>query len=225
MGKHGHPTMPRVFIVRHGQTEWSLNGRHTGTTDIPLTQQGVELIKGLAPQVVGDGKLLDPKNLQQVYVSPRQRAQQTFDLLFEGSEKPPMAVEEGVREWTYGDYEGLTSSTIKEQRGKSWDIWTEGCPGGESAQEMSDRCDEMIAKILKRCQDHHAKKGDEDGQGDVLIVSHGHFTRCFLTRWCQLPLTQGRIFVSDTGAISVCGYQHGSFEERSLLGTNLYGQL
>ncbi|KAK4052859.1 hypothetical protein OIO90_004135 [Microbotryomycetes sp. JL221] len=205
--KHGHPAMPRIILVRHGQTEWSLNGRHTGTSDIPLTEDGEQSLRELAPKVVGNDKPLSANKIQHAFVSPRKRAQRTFELLFEGQKAPPHSTEEDVREWDYGQYEGKTSAQIKAERGTSWDIWTEGCPGGESAQAISH------------------KEGDCEGDGDVLIVSHGHFSRCFLTRWCRLPLTDGRVFVVDTGAISICGYQHGNLQERSLLGINLYGQV
>ncbi|KAK4055076.1 hypothetical protein OIV83_000356, partial [Microbotryomycetes sp. JL201] len=114
--------MPRIILVRHGQTEWSLNGRHTGTSDIPLTAEGEQLIRELAPKVVGAGKPLHASKIQHAYISPRKRAQRTFELLFEGHQAPPHTTDEGVREWDYGDYEGKTSKEIKQERGSAWDI-------------------------------------------------------------------------------------------------------
>ncbi|TKA49828.1 hypothetical protein B0A55_13542, partial [Friedmanniomyces simplex] len=169
-------TTPRVFIIRHGETEWSLNGRHTGTSDIPLTANGEKRIRATGRALVGDGRLIIPKNLAHIYVSPRKRAQRTVELLglgcgpgvipwqahgelaetnrgekgaegdedgkvVEGVEAGPargtralVEVTEAVREWDYGDYEGVTSKEIQERREKEglgpWDIWRDGCPGG-----------------------------------------------------------------------------------------------
>ncbi|KAI4134109.1 MAG: hypothetical protein LQ341_006083 [Variospora aurantia] len=145
---------PRVFIVRHGETEWSLNGRHTGTTELPLTATGEKRIKATGQALVGEDRLIVPSQLAHIYVSPRKRAQRTFELLDLGCrEKLPwqeqpqseneqhvrtdakVQVTDDIREWDYGDYEGLTSATIREQRNQSgegpWDIWRDGCPGGE----------------------------------------------------------------------------------------------
>lgn len=163
---------PRVFIVRHGETEWSLNGRHTGTSDIPLTRNGERRIIATGRALVGDDRLIVPRNLahmfvflplhilsttnsKQSYVSPRKRAQKTLELLYLGCrQKFPwqeqrdhgevrtdaiVQVTEDIREWDYGDYEGITSPEIRELRKKqgiggpdgAWDIWKEGCPGGE----------------------------------------------------------------------------------------------
>jgi sedoheptulose-bisphosphatase len=164
-------TTPRVFIIRHGETEWSLNGRHTGSTDIPLTPIGEKRIIATGRALVGDDRLIVPRNLAHVYiftrfplpgttadaynsyVSPRRRAQRTLELLGLGCcKKFPWQErrdhgEEDVRtnanvdvtkdicEWDYGEYEGITSAQIRELRGKEgkdpWDIWREGCPGGE----------------------------------------------------------------------------------------------
>ncbi|KAL8679076.1 MAG: hypothetical protein Q9186_004616 [Xanthomendoza sp. 1 TL-2023] len=146
-------TTPRVFIIRHGETEWSLNGRHTGTTELPLTANGEKRIRATGQALVGDDRLIVPSQLAHIYVSPRKRAQRTLELLnlgctdsFPWQEEQQdnslntrtnaqAQVDEDIREWDYGDYEGLTSATIREQRDKngdgSWDIWRDGCPGGE----------------------------------------------------------------------------------------------
>ncbi|KAJ5298240.1 uncharacterized protein N7443_006360, partial [Penicillium atrosanguineum] len=144
---------PRCFIVRHGETEWSLNGRHTGTSDLPLTANGEKRVKATGKALVGDDRLIVPKNLVHVYVSPRTRAQRTLELLKIGcrerlpwnerrkaEEEDPIRTDanveitEAVREWDYGHYEGLTSKQIQEERERlglgPWNIWTDGCPGG-----------------------------------------------------------------------------------------------
>ena len=150
-------TTPRVFIIRHGETTWSLSGRHTGSTDIPLTSSGEQRIRATGRALVGPDRLIVPRNLAHVYVSPRKRAQRTLELLnlrlplpwvdedgkdgkeVKGAQEHDCAarveVSESVREWEYGDYEGITSKEIAEQRKQSgeevWDIWRDGCPGGE----------------------------------------------------------------------------------------------
>jgi len=148
-------TTPRVFIIRHGETEWSLNGRHTGTSDIPLTANGEKRIRATGRALVGEDRLIVPRNLAHIYVSPRKRAQRTLELLGFDSQEPlpwqahgavetggehcatraKVEVTESIREWEYGDYEGVTSKEIRERRKASgegeWDIWRDGCPGGE----------------------------------------------------------------------------------------------
>lgn len=143
---------PRVFIIRHGETEWSLNGRHTGTSDIPLTANGEKRIKATGRALVGSDRLIVRTNIAAVYVSPRTRARKTLKLLLEEGGIDDIAIPgyegigakegglqaqmtEDIREWDYGDYEGITSKEIKKQREKDglppWEIWKDGCPGGE----------------------------------------------------------------------------------------------
>lgn len=147
-------TTPRVFIIRHGETEWSLNGRHTGISDIPLTANGEKRIRATGRALVGPDRLIVPKNLAHIYVSPRKRAQRTLELLGLGCHQPipwekhgevedgnvegmsaKIEVTDQIREWDYGDYEGVTSKEIRKRREEngegSWDIWRDGCPGGE----------------------------------------------------------------------------------------------
>ena len=150
-------TTPRVFIIRHGETEWSLNGRHTGVTDIPLTANGEKRILATGKALVGPDRLIVPKNLAHIYVSPRKRAQRTLELLGLGVKQgvpwqhhgelaernvteeqgcdAKIEVTEEIREWDYGEYEGITTPEIRKRREAkgqgSWDIWRDGCPGGE----------------------------------------------------------------------------------------------
>ncbi|KAG8887502.1 hypothetical protein FRB98_009518 [Tulasnella sp. 332] len=160
---------PRLFVLRHGETEWSLNGRHTGLSDIPLTENGVNLLIEKTPKVVGSGKLLDPVSLGHVFVSPRIRARKTFELLFSSlPELPPHSLSDEAREWDYGEYEGLTPAQIAAKR-PGWSIWKDGCPGGESAEQMTQRVDSLIAKIHELHRQYY-----EDGVGlrDVMVVAH-----------------------------------------------------
>jgi probable phosphoglycerate mutase len=119
-------------------------------TDIPLTANGEETIRALGKRIAGPGRILDPAHIKKAFVSPRARAQKTFQLLFESCPTgvPEYSLEEGVREWEYGVAEGKVTKDIKKELGENWQIWDDGCPEGESAQQMSDRCDEMIKKIV-----------------------------------------------------------------------------
>ncbi|PYH45348.1 histidine phosphatase family protein [Aspergillus saccharolyticus JOP 1030-1] len=211
---------PRCFIVRHGETEWSLNGRHTGTTDLPLTENGEKRIKATGKALVGNDRLIAPKKLVHVYVSPRARAQHTLELLELGckerlpwteerkseAEEPirteaRVEVTEAVREWDYGDYEGLTSKQIRELREKNgegpWDIWRDGCPGGESPEDVIKRLDALIAEI--RAKYHNPCFESDSGKGDVLIVAHGHILRAFAMRWTGKPLTETALILEAGG--------------------------
>lgn len=168
-------TTPRVFIIRHGETEWSLDGRHTGVSDIPLTANGERRIRATGRALVGPDRLIVPRNLAHVYVSPRTRAQRTVELLNLGCAEPlpwsgkhpedhdevgarseaRIEVTENVREWDYGDYEGITSATIREERQKrgeaEWDIWRDGCPGGEYVHARGTRVSLAEAHMRLLC--------------------------------------------------------------------------
>ncbi|KAI9657322.1 MAG: hypothetical protein M1821_003002 [Bathelium mastoideum] len=135
---------PRVFLARHGETEWTINGRYTGVTELELTERGEKQVLGTGKLLVGSGKLIDPTQVEHVFVSPRKRAQKTFKLLFDGAEgastvgNEKVSVTEDIGEWGYGDYEGLLTKEIeasRKQRGldkeKPWNIWRDGCEGGE----------------------------------------------------------------------------------------------
>ncbi|KAB8075663.1 histidine phosphatase superfamily [Aspergillus leporis] len=228
---------PRCFIVRHGETEWSLNGRHTGISDLPLTENGEKRIKATGKALVGNDRLIAPKKLVHVYVSPRTRAQRTLELLELGcrerlpwtenrkseNEEPirteaKVEITEAVREWDYGDYEGLTSKQIREmriERGEQpWDIWRDGCPGGESPEDVVRRLDALIADIRKK---YHGPCFDgNDGQGDVLIVAHGHILRAFAMRWTGKPLTETSLIL-EAGGVGTLSYEHHNIEEPAII--------
>ncbi|KIM47879.1 hypothetical protein M413DRAFT_439557 [Hebeloma cylindrosporum] len=210
--------MPRLFLVRHGETEWSQNGRHTGLTDIPLTERGEDQVKKMAQVFVGEGLVIEPKNLCTVQVSPRQRAQKTFQLLFEHTRTlPEYVLNPGVQEWNYGDYEGLKSAEIKKLN-PTWKIWNDGCPGGESVEEMQARVDEVIKKVREY---HRQYKEDGLNTRDVLIVAHGHFNRVLISRWITFPLCLGTHFNVEPGSVAVLSYNHNSLDEPALNALNL----
>ncbi|CAD6568108.1 MAG: hypothetical protein CYPHOPRED_002322 [Cyphobasidiales sp. Tagirdzhanova-0007] len=194
------------------------SGRHTGITDLPLTSKGESDIEALAERVVGKGRLLDPDLLSLVLISPRQRACKTYDLLFlhlsEGQRPKKVSIDESVREWDYGQCEGALASDVNAKRKaegeKLWDIWMDGCPGGESPEEMTARVDEVVQHIQKLHREWMSRdnaQADDKG-GDVLVLSHGHFSRVFMARWIGLPIAQGQLFTVDVGGVSIGQYYH-----------------
>ncbi|KAF2753357.1 phosphoglycerate mutase-like protein [Pseudovirgaria hyperparasitica] len=234
-------TTPRVFIIRHGETEWSLNGRHTGTTELPLTSNGEARIRATGQALIGEDRLIAPHNLAHIYVSPRQRAQRTLELLSIGSSceipwkanydhtsstKPRtdanIEVTEDIREWDYGDYEGLTSKTIREERQKrgegGWDIWRDGCPGGESPHDVTKRLDRLIRDIRNRF--HEAAAGKPKGEApacDVLLVAHGHILRAFAARWIGREIHDNPNLILEAGGVGTLSYEHHSIDEPAIL--------
>jgi broad specificity phosphatase PhoE len=178
----------RLLLLRHGETEWSKSGQHTGSTELELTDAGQAQAK-LAAQALHELELTDPL----VISSPRQRALVTARLA-------GLAVDEVsplLAEWDYGSYEGLTTAQIRETE-PDWLVWTHGCPGGESVAQVSDRADRAVAMALE----HMASR-------DVVFVGHSHFSRSVITRWVELPLVEGSRFAMPTASIAVCGFEHG----------------
>jgi probable phosphoglycerate mutase len=171
-----------VWLVRHGQTEWSASGRHTSTTDLPLTSDGESAARALAPRLAST-------SFDLALTSPRQRARRTAEL----AGFPSAEIDADLVEWDYGDYEGVTTDEIRESV-PDWTIWTQPCPGGETAAEVSARLDRLVARCL-------------DVEGDVLLVSHGHALRALAARWLVLPVSEGRLLKLDTGTVSVLGHE------------------
>ena len=170
-----------LYMVRHGQTEWSLSGQHTGRTEIPLTPHGEAEARLLAPW-------LQRVAFTRVLTSPRQRAQRTCALAgLSGAE-----IEPDMAEWDYGDYEGIRSADIHKQR-PGWDIFTDGCPGGESPAQVSARADRLIARL--------AAMG-----GNVALFSHGHFGVVLAARWIGLPVAEGKHLLLSTASLNILGY-------------------
>lgn len=184
MGLHNH----RLLLMRHGETEWSKSGQHTGSTDIDLTDAGRTHAK-LAGQTLSGLELNDPV----VISSPRKRALITAELAgLTVDEVSPL-----LAEWDYGSYEGLTTPQIRESV-PDWLVWTHGCPDGESVQQVSDRADKAIAMALEHMETR-----------DVLFVGHSHFSRSVITRWVELPLVEGTRFRMATASVAICGFEHG----------------
>ncbi|GCD91609.1 histidine phosphatase family protein [Nocardioides sp. LS1] len=174
-----------VWLVRHGETEWSRSGRHTSTTDLPLLPEGEEVARGLA------ARLADvPFTL--TLTSPRQRARVTAELAGHGDAE----VDEDLVEWDYGDYEGVTTEEIR-RTVPGWTIWTGTCPGGESAEHVAARLDRVVARARA-------------ATGPVLLFAHGHALRALTARWLGLPVSDGRLFRLDTATVSVLGFERES---------------
>jgi broad specificity phosphatase PhoE len=175
-----------VTLVRHAETEWSLAKRHTGLTDIPLTERGREAARALYERLRG-------RRFALVLVSPLSRARETCELSGLGAQAE---VREDLVEWDYGEYEGLTTPQIRAQR-PGWVLWRDGCPGGESAADVGARADRVIADL-------------RDADGEVVVFSHGHMLRVLGARWIELEPAVGRRLGLFTGAICVLGSEHGT---------------
>ncbi|PKS04911.1 hypothetical protein jhhlp_008276 [Lomentospora prolificans] len=213
---------PRIFIVRHGETEWAKTGRHTGRTDIELTPRGIRQIIATANQMIGPGKVLDPARLMHVFVSPRKRARQTFDHLFEGkggsasipAEK--VTVTESIAEWDYGDYEGLQAAEVRALRKAKgldaqgdWNVWRDGCEGGESPDDVAERLDKLVTRI--KDMQRPFMRGEK--HADILLVAHGLILRVFVKRWLGYAVDAPMPMMMEPGAIGVLTYKHNNVEE------------
>ena len=177
--------MRELWLVRHGETEWSRSGAHTGRTDIPLTETG----RGQAAAV---GRYLNGCRFDLVLVSPLRRARDTCRLA--GYENA--LVEPNLMEWDYGDYEGRTTSQIQADR-PEWSLWTDGVPNGETAAQVAARADRVIANVKARTSI----------AGDVALFAHGHILRVLTARWLGLPAQDGRLFALGTASVSILGYE------------------
>lgn len=176
----------KLVLVRHGETLWSASGKHTGLTDIPLTDKGKEEAQRLAP-------FLQKMSFQKAFVSPLLRARATFDLLHLSIEEE---IDPDLREWNYGELEGKTSKEIKAEN-PSWSIFTHGSLQGESPQDVEQRALRVLAKV-------------EALEGTILLVSSGHFLRSLAAKWLKQPLTFGAQIPLSTASISVLGYEHSN---------------
>ena len=177
--------MGDVWLVRHGETEWSRDGRHTSTTDLPLTPKGEEAARTLAPRLADE-------SFELVLTSPRERARRTAELAGFASAE----VDDDLVEWDYGDYEGVTTDEIRETV-PDWTVWTHPSPGGETADQVAVRLDRVIARARAV-------------EGDVLLVAHGHCLRALAARWLGLPVADGRLLKLDTGTVSALGHERES---------------
>ena len=185
--------MPKqeLWLIRHGETEWSRTGQHTGKADIALTEVGEAQARVLRTA-------LDGREFARVFVSPLRRAQQTCELAGYGGAAVTLP---DLREWDYGDYEGLTSTDIQRER-PSWSIWNDGPVGGEAIDEVGARAQRLIAAL-------------EGVEGSIALFAHGHILRILAATWRELPPDAGRLFALSAGSISVLGFEHGTRVIRS----------
>ena len=174
-----------VYLIRHGETEWSLNGRHTGTTDIPLTENGRKVAKLLAA-------VLGKEKFALVLTSPLKRARETCELAGFGARAE---IDRDLMEWNYSAYEGLTPEEIHAQA-PGWMIFTDGCPGGETPEQVGARVDRVIAKV--RAVEGHAA-----------LFAHGHIFRVFAARWLALAAAAGSHFLLNTATLNILSYYRG----------------
>jgi broad specificity phosphatase PhoE len=179
-------SLPDVYLVRHGETEWSLSGQHTGLTDLPLTENGEEQARQLRPR-------LTATIFAKVLSSPLQRAMRTCQLSGYGS---AVDTDPDLIEWNYGDYEGKTRPQILAQR-PDWVIFRDGCPNGELPTDVGIRADRVLSRI-------------REVDGNVLVFSSGHFLRVLMARWLGLEPSGGRYFKLGTATLSVIGYDHNN---------------
>ena len=185
MSTSGDGPSSEVWLVRHGETEWSRDGKHTSTTDLPLTPVGEEAALALKQQLSGT-------DFDLVLTSPRQRARRTAELAgFADAD-----VEEDLVEWTYGDYEGVTTAEIRETV-PGWTVWSHPLPGGETASRVAERLDRVVARARAV-------------PGRTLVFAHGHSLRVLTARWLEQPPEEGRLFRLDTSTVSVLGFERES---------------
>jgi probable phosphoglycerate mutase len=174
--------MLRLHVIRHGETEWSLSGQHTGTSDIPLTAHGEDEARGLV-------RWLGSRGFTRVLCSPRQRARRTCELAGLGA---AAETEPDLAEWDYGEYEGKRSAEIAKTR-PGWNIFQDGCPGGESPAAIAERADRLIASL-------------QSLEGNVALFSHGHFSSVLATRWIGLKVIEAQHLSLSTASLSILSY-------------------
>jgi probable phosphoglycerate mutase len=180
--------LSQVYLARHGETTWTVTGQHTGTTDLPLTERGERNARRL-------GERLRGLAFKHVFSSPLQRARRTCELAgFAVQAK----IDPDLVEWNYGNYEGKTTAEIRKER-PDWQLFRDGCPGGESLAELTARADRVISRL----------RGLD---GDSLLFSSGHILRVLAARWCGLESAGGRYFYLATAALSIVGYEHNLAE-------------
>jgi broad specificity phosphatase PhoE len=180
----GHIELPMIYLARHGETAWSLTGQHTGLTDLPLTESGERNAQRLREGLSG-------LTFAKIFTSPLQRARRTCELAGFG---PLAEVVPDLVEWDYGDYEGRRSVEIHAER-PDWQLFRDGCPGGESPQQVAARADSVVDLV-------------RTVSGNVLLFSSGHFLRMLAVRWCRVePTANARCFLLDTASLSALGYE------------------
>ena len=178
-----------IYVARHGETAWSLSGQHTGTTDLPLTERGERNARRL-------GERLKGLTFTKVFTSPLQRAARTCELAGFGA----MAeIDRDLHEWNYGEYEGRRTAEILAER-PGWQLFRDGCPGGESPDQIGARADRVVSRLRA-------------SHGDVLFFSSGHFLRVLAARWLGLEAGGGRYFLLSTASLGMLAYEHNDLSE------------
>lgn len=177
--------LPQVYLVRHGETDWSISGQHTGRTDIALTERGEHAAQALRARFEG-------LRFTQVLTSPLHRARRTAELAGFGASAEP---DPDLMEWDYGDCEGRRTTDIRAER-PGWRLFEDGCPGGETLSAVAMRAERVIARIRAR-------------QGDVLVFAHREILRILIARWIALPALEARRLSLETASVSILGYDHG----------------
>jgi broad specificity phosphatase PhoE len=177
--------LPVLYLARHGETAWSLTGQHTGLTDLPLTERGERNARALGSRLLG-------LTFASVLTSPLQRAVRTCDLAGFGG---VAEVDRGLLEWDYGEYEGRRTAEIHVER-PDWDLFTDGCPGGESPDQVAARAEGVLSRV-------------RTATADVLVFSSGHFLRVLAARWLGLAPAAARYLLLSTASFSALGYEHG----------------
>jgi len=181
--------MGEIVVIRHGQTEWSLSGQHTGVTDLPLLPEGEDQARALRAALAG-------RSFTQVWVSPRLRARRTAEL----AGLTATRIDDDLVEMDYGGYEGRTTAEISEELGRPWSVWLDGGPAdgpGESPADVGKRVDRVLEQADPCLAD-----------GDVALVAHGHVLRILTARWLGLPADQGALFALPAGSYGVLGFEH-----------------
>ncbi len=174
---------PLLYVVRHGATEWSRSGQHTGRTDLPLLTEGED-------QARATGSLLSGIDFSLILCSPLERAQRTCEL---AGLRPDAVLDDDLYEWDYGDYEGVTTPTIRESV-PGWTVWSGTCPNGENIEQVSNRADRVIERVRNE-------------SGNVIVFAHGHFLRVLTARWCELDPIEGQRFILDPATLSILGWE------------------
>ena len=177
----------QLWLIRHGETEWSLSGAHTGRTDLPLTEKGQQRAKTI-------GHFLAARSFALVLSSPLTRARETCRLAGYGD---AAVIDENLREWDYGDYEGRSTPNIRADR-PGWNLWEDGVPNGETVEQVADRALRVINRVLITLKDR---------EGDAALFAHGHVLRILAACWLRLPPNAGRLFGLDTATVSILGWE------------------
>ncbi|KAJ9604677.1 hypothetical protein H2200_010791 [Cladophialophora chaetospira] len=222
---------PRLFLIRHGETEWSRNGRYTGISDLPLLPEGEDKVRQTASVVVGPGRLIDPSKITSIICSPRKRATRTLEILLEQvpdadarrTLESKINKTEDIAEWGYGDYDGLHTHQILELRksrghdtDREWDIWRDGTEGsgGESPSQVTERLDGLISTITNI---HKEALESDNRKSNIVVVAHGHILRAFVKRWLKFDLETKLELMLEPGGVCGLSYAHGNIDSRAVL--------